>query len=216
MRRRFRVVLAVLIAAGLGLGWSAGRADALGGAATSVLVTLTDHRARVHADTYVRYVAALTNNGPTAVRATLRLDPPRQAARHRTAMWHVEVRPGSRVRRHMTVRIGSLGAHAKRLTATASVFLRRTRGAPLIRTVDADRIEHAAVAGAGPISLRNRSARAGRVLAASSPRWGLVDRLYVGIPAGVLAGLVLLLALVARRRAEPNPRPTRPGRRPGR
>jgi hypothetical protein len=193
------------------MGGSAGRAGALGGGSPALSITLTDHRARVGADMLVRYVAALTNDGSQTVRATLQVEPPRQAtvvARRRSGTWHVKIRPGHRVRRHVTVRIGSLGRHAERVTAKARVYLQRKHGAPLIRTFDADRVEPASVAAVGPIS---RSVpRARPVLAAASPRWGTEDRLYVGIPAAVLAGLVLLLAAFARRRAEPKAKPRLP------
>jgi hypothetical protein len=202
------LVLAVLGAVAVAIGCSPVRADALGGGSTSsaLSVTLTDHRARVGPDMVVRYVAALTNDGETTVRATLRVYPPRHTmfiAHRPAATWRVRVRPSQRVRRHVTVRFGALDRHAKRVTARATVYLHRQRRVPLIWTLDADHIEHAAVAAIGPVSRRVPSGRATPTLAAASPRWGTADRLYVGIPAGVLAGLVLLLAALGRRRPGP-------------
>jgi hypothetical protein len=202
------LVLAVLSAVAVAIVGSPVRADALGGASTSsaLSVTLTDHRARVGPDMVVRYVAALTNHGASTVRATLRVYPPRHTMfmTHRPdATWRVQVRPSQRVRRHVMVRFGALTRHAKRVTAKASVYLHRQRRIPLIWTVDADHIDHAAVAAIGPVSRPVRSARATPHLAVARPHWGITDRLYVGIPAGVLAGLVLLLAALARRRPSP-------------
>jgi hypothetical protein len=199
------LVLAVLSAVAVAIGGSPVRADALGGASTSSVlsITLTDHRARVGAGMVVRYVAELTNDGENTVRATLRVDPPRHtmAVAHRPAgTWRVKVRPSQRVRRHVTVRIGALDLHAKRVTAKATAYLHRQRRIPLIWTVDTDRVEPAAVAAVGPVS---RSERATPTLTAASPRWGTTDRLYVGIPAGVLGGLVLLFAALGRRRPGP-------------
>jgi hypothetical protein len=201
------MVLVLLSAVGVAIGCSSVPADALGGASTSsaLSVTLTDHRARVGPGTVVRYVAALTNDGEDTVRATLRVDLPRHTAfvAHRPAgTWSVKIPPRHRVRRHVTVRIGALDPHAKRVTTEAAVYLHRRHGVPLVWTVDADRVEHAAVAAIGPVSRRVRSSRA-TPPAEASPRWGITDRLYVGIPAGVLACLVLLLAVLVRGRPGP-------------
>ena len=174
-----------------GLGWAAVGQAAPGPRGLSI--RLTDHVHRVHPHMLLTYTAALANSGPVTVRATLRVKPPPEGVltgRHRTGTWHVKVRPGRTVRRQVKMRIHRLPLDATRVTTRAKVVLGRHPGAPVLRTKDADAVRVRAATKAA------EAVRAAPSGPAAGPGWGFVDTLWVGIPAAVLAVIVLALAVV--------------------
>lgn len=174
-----------------GLGWAAAGQVAPGPRGLSV--RLTDHVHRVHPHMLLTYTAALANSGPATVRATLRVKPPPEGAlagRHRTKTWHVKVRPGHTVRRHVKVRIHRLPLDATRVTTRVKVVLGRHPGAPVLRTRDADAVRVRAAAKAA------EAVRAAPPAPVGSSGWGFTDTLWVGIPAAALAVIVLAFAAV--------------------